>query len=107
MACDPWKSIAPLPPWGCEEKQAGSFTCSSLPAAAMAGERDEASKQAEELRSLLHLPGCSTIPAHSPLRASVYGLRVKIVGILGTVAILLTKGRGSSLVFLLLKVRYE
>lgn len=96
-----------VPPWGCQEKQASSFTCSSSPAAAMAGERDEASKQAEELRSLLHLPGCSTVPARSLLRASVCGLRVKIVGILGTVAILLTKGRSSSLVFLLLKVRYE
>lgn len=100
------KHRSSVPPWGCQEKQAGSFTCFSFPAAAMAGERDEASKQAEELRTLLHLPGCSTISAHSLLRASVCGLRVKIVGILGTAAILLTKG-SSSLVFLLLKVRYK
>lgn len=67
--------------------------CSSSPSAAMAGERDEADEQAELLRSLLHLPGCSTVPALSLLRASLCSQRVKIVGILGTVAILLTKGR--------------
>ena len=66
----------------------------------MAGERDEAAKQAEELRSLLHLDAQLSL-----LRASLCGLRVKIVGILDTVAILLTKGMDSSLVFLLLKVR--
>lgn len=82
------------------------LTCSS-PSSAMAGERDEAAKQAEELRSLLHMPGCSSVCVLSLLRASLYGLRVKIVGILGTVAILLTEGRGSSLVFIFLKVRYE
>lgn len=58
----------------------------------MAGERDEAAKEAEELRSLLHLPGCSTVSALSLLRASLRGLNVKIVDILGTVAILMTKG---------------
>lgn len=51
--------------------------------------------------------GYSTIPALFLPRASLCDLRVKIVWILGTVAILLTKARGSSLVFLLLRVIYE
>lgn len=63
----------------------------------MVGERDEAAKQAEELRSLLHLPGSSTVIALSLLRASLCDLRdkvAKIIGILGTAAILLIQGRG-------------
>jgi len=95
-----------VPARGCEGEQTDSLAAPPS-AAAVVGERDEATKQADELRSLLHLPGCSTVPALSLLRACLCGLRVKTVGILGTVAILLTKVRGSSMVFLLLKVRYD